>query len=233
MADFWYRCSLVVAPRLVLGLLRVWFATCRIKIRDGKQFHEYAARDTGIAAFWHYSFLYLFFYLRNYPSAIMVSGSKDGEYIARLAHLMGHVPVRGSSHRGGVKALLEIIRTMQKRGVSAGIVADGSQGPARCAQAGAILMASKSGKPIFPLVWACNRFLRFRSWDRTLVPLPFATIVVRHGEPLWVPPSITPEQIEAYRLELEYRLNRLYAAAWNEVGLPPHDRDGAHRTNQE
>ncbi len=229
MADFWYRCSLVVVPRLVQGLLTLWFGTLRIKLREGAAFHEYAARDTGVAAFWHYSFLYLFWYLRRYPAAIMVSSSKDGAYIARLAEQMGHVPVRGSSNRGGVKALLEMIRTMQKQRLNAALVADGSQGPARQAQAGCILAASRSGKPIFPMAWACNRFIRFNSWDQTLVPLPFATVVVRHGQPLHVPPGVDAEQIELYRLELEYRLNRAHTAAWNELGLPAHDLNAPKR----
>jgi len=223
LADFWYRCSLAVVPRLVQGLLTLWFATIRVKLRDPIGFREYALRDTGIAAFWHYSFLYLFWYLRRYPAAIMVSASKDGAYIARLAEQMGHVPVRGSSNRGGVKALLEIIRAMQKCHLNAAIVADGSQGPAREAQAGCILMASKSGKPIFPIAWACTRTIRFNSWDQTLVPLPFSTLVLRHAEPLHVPPSLTSEQVEQYRLELEQRLNRIYEAVWNELELPLHD----------
>lgn len=229
MADFWYRCSLVVVPRLVQRLLTLWFATLRVKLRDPIGFHAYAARDTGIAAFWHYSFLYLFWYLRRYPAAIMVSSSKDGAYIARLAEQMGHVPVRGSSNRGGVKALLEMIRTMQKQQVNAALVADGSQGPARVAQAGCILAASKSGKPIFPIVWACDSCIRFNSWDQTLVPLPFAKVVVRHAEPLQVPAGVDAEQIEQYRLELEHRLNRAYAAAWNELGLPAHDLNARKR----
>ncbi|MDD2467591.1 MAG: lysophospholipid acyltransferase family protein [Desulfobulbus sp.] len=229
MADFLYKCSFVVVPRLVQGLLTLWFATVRVKLRDPIGFHDYALRDTGIAAFWHYSFLYLFWYLRRYPAAIMVSSSKDGAYIARLAEQMGHVPVRGSSNRGGVKALLEIIRTMQKQRLNAAIVADGSQGPARQVQAGCILMASKSGKPIFPIAWACDHFIRFKSWDQTLVPLPFSTLIVRHGEPLSVPPSLNAEQVEQYRLELEQRLNRIYAAAWNELGLLAHDLNGSGR----
>ena len=223
MADFWYRCSLTVVPRLVRGLLTLWFGTLRIKLRNAEGFHAYAAKDTGIAAFWHYSFLYLFWYLKRYPAAIMVSSSKDGAYIAELARQMGHVPVRGSSNRGGVKALLEIIRTMKNMRLNAAIVADGSQGPARKVQAGCILMASKSGKPIFPIAWACSRFVRFGSWDQTLLPLPFSTLIVRHGEPLSVPPSLNADQIEEYRLELEHRLNRLYTAAWNELELPAHD----------
>ena len=159
----------------------------------------------------------------------MVSASRDGAYIARLAEQMGHVPVRGSSNRGGVKALLEIIRAMKKHQLNAAIVADGSQGPARKVQAGCILMASKSGKPIFPIAWACNRFIRINSWDQTLIPLPFSTLVIRHAEPLSVPPSLSAKQVEAYRAELEHRLNRIYTAVWNELELPPHDLNAAVR----
>ncbi|MGE4559223.1 MAG: lysophospholipid acyltransferase family protein [Desulfobulbus sp.] len=227
MADFWYKCSLAVLPRLVQGLLTLWFATVRVKVRNGAEFHAFAARDNGIASFWHYSFLYLFWYLRRYRSAIMVSASKDGAYIARLAEQMGHVPVRGSSNRGGVKALLEIIRVMQKQHLNAAVVADGSQGPARKAQAGCILMASKSGKPIWPIAWACSRFIRFHSWDQTLVPLPFSTLIIRHGEPLYIPSAIGAAEVEQYRLELEQRLNRIYTAAWNELELPAHDGNNA------
>lgn len=223
MADFWYRCSLAIAPRIVYGLTRLWFATCRVKVRGDGPLRDFVrSGNTGIAAFWHYSFLFLFHYFRNFHAAVMVSASKDGEYIARLAQLMGHVPVRGSSNRGGVRALRDMIEQL-RRGNNSAIVADGSQGPARKAQPGSILMASKSGKPIFPFAWAANRALIFKSWDRTVVPLPFATVIMRIGEPLLVPPGIDGSQVEWYRQELEDRLNRLYEAAWNEVGRGPHD----------
>ncbi|MBV5316432.1 MAG: lysophospholipid acyltransferase family protein [Desulfobulbaceae bacterium] len=179
-------------------------------------------RDTGIGAFWHYSFLYFFYYFRKYPAAVMVSASKDGEYIAQLARLLGHVPVRGSSNRGGVKALREMIDLLQQ-GRNSAIVADGSQGPARRVQAGCILMASKSGKPIFPMAWAADRCIIFNSWDRTVVPLPFATIALHHGEAFYVPSALSSSQIEEYRLELEQRLNHLYEEVWRAVGRPPHD----------
>lgn len=223
MADYLRKASLVVVPRLVWGLVALWFSTLRLKVRGGAAFTAYAEKDTGIAAFWHYSFPYLFWYLRKYPAVIMVSSSSDGEYIARLAEQTGHVAVRGSSNRGGVKALLTMIRTMNTHKLNAAIVADGSQGPARKVQAGCILAASKSGKPIFPMAWACTRFIRFNSWDQTLLPLPFSTLLLRHGEPLAVPPSLNGEQVEAYRQELEYRLNRIYEAVWNELELETHD----------
>lgn len=208
---------------MVYGLTRLWFATCRVRVRGDGSLREFIrSGNTGIAAFWHYSFLFLFYYFRDFRAAVMVSASKDGEYIARLAQLMGHVPVRGSSNRGGVRALRDMIEQL-RRGSNSAIVADGSQGPARKVQPGCILMASKSGKPIFPCAWATDRPLIFKSWDRTVVPLPFATVVMRIGEPLWVPAGIDGTQVEWYRLELENRLNRLYDAAWHEVGRGPHD----------
>ncbi|MBM9613989.1 lysophospholipid acyltransferase family protein [Desulfobulbus rhabdoformis] len=233
MADFLRKTSLVVVPRLVWGLVALWFSTLRLKVRGGAEFKAYAQQDTGIAAFWHYSFAYLFWYLRKYPAVIMVSSSSDGEYIARLAEHTGHVAVRGSAHRGGAKALLGMIRAMKKHALNAAIVADGSQGPARKAQAGCILAASKSGKPVFPMAWACTRYIRFNSWDQTLLPLPFSSLLLRHGEPLSVPASITPKQVEEYRLELEFRLNRLYEAAWNELGMEKHDTRGRKRAGRQ
>ena len=222
MADFLYRCSLAVVPRLAAGLIRIWFATCRLKVHGDGPLREYVLHDTGIAAFWHYSFLYFFYYFRKFPAAVMVSASKDGEYIAQLAQQLGHVPVRGSSNRGGVKALREMIDLLQK-GRNSAIVADGSQGPARRLQAGCILMASKSGKPIFPMAWAANRAIVFKSWDRTVVPMPFATIALHQGEPFYVPPALSSTQVEEYRVELEQRLNILYDKAWQEVDRPAHD----------
>lgn len=225
MTDFWHRASLRILPSLAAGLMRLWFGSCRLKIRGDEQIRVFLdGGNKGIAAFWHYSFLYNFYYLRSQPAAVMVSASRDGEYIARLAERFGHIAVRGSSNRRGFRALREMLAEL-KRGNHAGIVADGSQGPARKAQAGCILMASSSGKPIYPMVWAASRAIVFKSWDRTVVPLPFATIVLHHGEAMQVPPDLGPDGIEVWRLKLEQELNRLYDTAWGELGKGPHDHD--------
>ena len=228
MTDFWYRLSLRILPGLAAGLMRLWFRTCRLKIRGGAEMQAMiASGGKGIAAFWHYSFLYNFYYLRDHAAAVMVSASRDGEYIARLAEKFGHTPVRGSSNRRGFRALREMLAEL-KKGCNAGIVADGSQGPARKAQAGCILMASASGEPIYPLAWAASRYLSFKSWDRTVLPLPFAAIALHHGAALQVPPDLSPDEIEAWRLKLEQELNRIYDAAWAELGQGPHDQDLHH-----
>ena len=222
MADFWYRVSVVVVPRLYVALSRVWFATCRVRIEGKEHLQAGLAGGTIIAAFWHYSMLYIFYNLRALSAAIMVSASKDGEYIARVAGLLGHVPVRGSSNQKGVSGLKKMLREV-RNGNNAGIVVDGSQGPARKAQAGAILVASRTGSAIVPMAWAASRYIAFHSWDRTAVPLPFCRMNFQYGEPLLVPKGIKGDEIEKYRKQLEDRLNLLYETAWQRVGRRPHD----------
>jgi len=222
LADFPYKVSVAVVPRLYVILSRIWFATCRVRIEGREHLQAGLAGGTIIAAFWHYSMLYIFYNLRHLSAAIMVSASKDGEYIARVAELLGHVPVRGSSNQKGVSGLKKMLREV-RGGNNAGIVVDGSQGPAREAQAGAILVASRTGSAIVPMAWAADRYIAFHSWDRTLVPLPFCRMHFQYGEPLYVPKGIKADEIETYRLDLEKRLNGCYTRAWQQVGRRPHD----------
>jgi lysophospholipid acyltransferase (LPLAT)-like uncharacterized protein len=217
-----YRISIIVLPRLYVALSRLWFASCRVRI-DGREHLETAvARGTAIAAFWHYSMFYIFYNLRSFSAAVMVSSSRDGEYIARVAQLFGHIPVRGSSNKQGVSGLKHMLRAV-RAGNNAGIVADGSQGPARVAQPGAILVASRTGSPIVPMAWAASRYIAFSSWDRIVMPLPFCRIEFMYGEPVCVPAGIKAADIEPYRLELENELNRVYTTVWERVGRGPHD----------
>ncbi len=224
MADLLYRVSLQIVPRFFVGLTRIWFATCKLEVVGEDHLKAALAQGAVAAAFWHYSFAYLFHHLRKYKAAVMVSASKDGEYIARVAEIMGHLPLRGSSNRGGVRALKAMIKQLAQ-GRHCAIVADGSQGPARKLQAGCILLASKSGKPVLPIVWACSKFFSFNSWDKTVVPFPFSKITLHYGEPFYVPENISSEQLEEYRQQLEQRLNNLYSRAWNDVGREKHDEE--------
>ena len=225
MTELTRKISLAVLPPLVAGLMRLWFSSCRVTGHGTEVLDEHVAGgNRAICACWHYGLFYVLHYVRGKRAAVMVSASKDGEYIARLVERLGHRPVRGSSHRGGFRALREMLEVL-KEGASAGIVADGSQGPARRAQPGCILMASRSGLPIFPIAWAAHPAIKFKSWDRTLIPLPFARLILHQGPPLHVPPDLDATGIEEWRQRLEDELNRLYDAAWAELGRGPHDAD--------
>jgi lysophospholipid acyltransferase (LPLAT)-like uncharacterized protein len=219
---FWYKVSLKVVPFVFVWLIRIWFATCRVVIH-GQEYRRQidALGGPAIASFWHYGILYLFYFVRKERAAVMVSASRDGEYIARVAQKLGHVTVRGSRGKGGGGAIKGLIRAI-RGGHHAALVADGSQGPARVAQAGSVVLASHTGAPILPMLWSCNRYKRFGSWDGTALPMPFSRIDFFYGEPLRVPPDLKEEQVEEYRLKLEKRLNELYAKAWVLQGKAEH-----------
>jgi lysophospholipid acyltransferase (LPLAT)-like uncharacterized protein len=217
-----YRISLQVVPTLLAVITKLWFCTCRVNVHGLENRDMVMANGgSGIGSFWHYSFLYSFFHNRKEKVAAMVSASKDGEYISKYLEKFGVQTVRGSRNKGGIGALKGMIRAMRS-GYSAAIVADGSQGPARVLQAGCIVLASRSGSPVIPMLWSCNRYICFHSWDRTAIPYPFSTIEFFYGKPLQVPSKISSEEIETYRLILEERLNKLYKDAWALQGKTDH-----------
>ena len=220
--DFLYRVSLRVGPSLVVFLASLLFASCRIKTHGQRYRDQLDARDVPlIASFWHYSFFFVFYYLRKDAGVVMVSASKDGEYIDRVAKKFNFATVRGSRKKGGFKAIKSLIRYMRE-GRHSGIVADGSQGPPLVVQAGSIVLASRAGVPILPMVWSCSRYKRFGSWDGTALPMPFSRIDFFHGQPLDIPPKIKADEIEKYRVILETRLNDLYREAWALYGKKEH-----------
>lgn len=222
---FLYKILLAVAPWLYAGLSRMLFATCRVRVHGAENLGQCEAQGKSfVAVFWHYSVFTAVELISSRGGrgwTAMVSASDDGEFVARILARQGVVPLRGSRNRGGLAALKGLIGLL-RQGYNAAIVADGSQGPPRVMQAGAILLAGKSGAPILPLAVAADRFWTFRSWDRTLLPKPFARLDLWYGEPMTVPEKSGPEEIERCRLEMESRLNGLYAQAWGEFGKEGH-----------
>ena len=211
-----------VAPYIAHWLLRIWFATCRVRVH-GSHYRKQAEafEKATIAIFWHYSLFYVFYHLRKDSAAVLVSSSQDGEYIARLARHLNFSTIRGSRNKRGMRALKELIAWLNQGG-NVGIVADGSQGPAQIVQPGSIMLASRTGAPILPMVWSASEYIRFKSWDRTAVPKPFARVDFYYGEPLWVPPGLKTPAFERYRLALEESLNTLYQRAWSHYGRQRH-----------
>jgi len=214
------RFALGLGPGLYLLLSRLLFGSGRSTHIGREQVVELLA-GRHLAAFWHYSVAYGLYASRNKRYAAMVSGSKDGEYVARILARQGVIPVRGSRTKGGLAALKKIQAAVDD-GCSAAIVADGSQGPPLQVQAGVILLASRTGVPILPAAWGVDRYWVFRSWDRTVLPKPFARHVVCYGSPLLVPAGLKAGDLESYRLVLEQRLLDLYRQAWGHFGRTGH-----------
>lgn len=200
--------------RILLKTVELFMASCRLRIDSHPESRDIVQkRRQFVIAIWHSSLVYILYHFRKHPAAIMVSGSKDGEWAARALRIWGQHPVRGSRLKGGLAALRDMTRLLKDRHLSAGIVADGSTGPACIAQKGAVILARDTGFPIIPTGFAAEPAFYFRSWDKMVLPLPFSRIAIVYGIPISVPENTRGRKIEDFRLLLEEELNRGTARA--------------------
>jgi hypothetical protein len=177
--------------------------------------HLDAIRASGrqpVMGFWHGRILPATFYFRRQRIVVITSENFDGEWIARIIERFGYGTARGSTSRGALKAMKQLVNEM-KAGRPAGFTLDGPRGPARVAQAGAVWLASATGNPLLPFHLEASAHWSLRSWDRTQIPKPFSTVALVVGEPMEVPPGVSGEMLEQTRLELEKRLASLEARA--------------------
>jgi lysophospholipid acyltransferase (LPLAT)-like uncharacterized protein len=173
--------------------------------------HFDAIRASGrqpVMGFWHGRILQVTFYFRRRGIVVITSENFDGEWIARIIERFGYGTARGSTSRGALKAMHQLVRDM-KAGRPAGFTLDGPRGPARVAQAGAVWLASATGNPLLPFHLEASAHWSLRSWDRTQIPKPFSTVALVVGEPIEVQRGASPELLEQIRLELERRLAAL------------------------
>ena len=165
-----------------------------------------------VMGFWHGRILPATFYFRGRGIVVITSENFDGEWIARIIERFGYGTARGSSSRGGLKALLQLKRDMA-RGKPAGFTLDGPRGPAQVAQPGAIWLARATGNPLLPFHLEASRHWTMRSWDQTQIPKPFSTVALVVGEPMEIPGDTPDQAMEPARLELERRLSALQQRA--------------------
>jgi lysophospholipid acyltransferase (LPLAT)-like uncharacterized protein len=189
--------------------VRLLFFSCRVVILEGAENEEVAIKMAAgkvIYASWHQRLFYQIHRLRKRKVTVMISQSRDGEYIARLVNWLGLKDVRGSSTRGGVDALKELTRKM-KAGSNGGMIPDGPTGPPHEVKIGTIILARMTGALIVPISWSADRYWVFNSWDRFMIPKPFARISYCYGEPVIVPHSAKLPEMDDYRKLLESRLD--------------------------
>ena len=187
--------------------------TCRWQV-DGYE-HYAALRAAGrvpIFAFWHGRILGAAWFWRDHGIVVMISENFDGEWIARIIRRLGYRTARGSTSRGGPRALAQLRRDI-RAGRPAGFAVDGPRGPARSVQPGAVWLARRTGSPILPFHIEAERYWSARSWDRTQVPRPFSRVAVAIGAPLDVAPDAGAAALEAGRAALEASLHGLAGRA--------------------
>jgi lysophospholipid acyltransferase (LPLAT)-like uncharacterized protein len=168
-----------------------------------------SGREAVILCFWHNRIVYSTYHLYNelqlkrHPVKVLISRSRDGELIARVIEALGGETARGSTSRGGSRALRKLTRLLKKGPVAVVTTPDGPRGPVYRAQAGTVLLAQLSGAPVFPVSYSAEKTWRLRSWDRFMVPKPFSRISLVVGPSLRFARDQDEAGREQARLELE------------------------------
>ena len=191
------------------GVIRVLGATWRIRVEDEE--HLRAARRIApnvIFAVWHGRLLPLSYTHRGQSIHILASEHRDGEMMGRTVVRLGFGHARGSSTRGGTRALLDLAERVRS-GFDVGLTVDGPRGPRHVAKPGAIEIAKLTGAAIVPITTASRRHRTLASWDGFEVPAPGTRVVVRYAAPVIVSARADRDDMDACRVELERSLVRI------------------------
>lgn len=190
-------------------LINLVGCTTRFRV-EGWEHWEAATREgkLPIYTFWHDRVFLGTYFFRRRGIVVMTSQSFDGEYIARFIQRFGYGAARGSSTRGGVGALVEMVRLVRS-GRPAAFTIDGPKGPRHIAKMGALLLAKKTGQPVLPFSVNASRYFAVSSWDRFQIPAPFARAVVHIAPPIYVPPDADDALLEQKRDELQRALDEV------------------------
>ena len=193
---------------LLFSIVRILIFTYRVRYLDSenrKKFQE-ETNYGYLYALWHQNLISGLASEMDTPHSMVVSASKDGELVAVACEMLGHHPVRGSSHRGGASALKAIIKKV-RTGLPGAITVDGPKGPSLEAKKGIFELSLVSKAPIIPIMPLALNFWCFKkSWDQFRVPKPFSKIIVWHGEPITVTKADKENQYKEVSENLRHQL---------------------------
>ena len=193
-------------------LLQLWGRTLRYEIDDRAGIVGRPVTENYIGALWHNRLLVFPLILRRFfpqrHGAALISASRDGDLLADAVQRFGYDVVRGSSSRLGASAILQLTQVLAAGG-DVVITPDGPRGPAYELGPGIIFLAQKSGAAVLPMNLEYSRCWRLGSWDRFIVPRPFAKVRVLINRPHNVKSTTTPEEFEGERLALQNAMMKL------------------------
>ena len=168
----------------------------------------YKSGHRAIFTCWHGRIFPATYYFRNRGIAVMTSMNRDGEGIAQCIQRFGYAAPRGSSSRGGLRALAEMAREI-RRGRDCGFTIDGPRGPKYVAKPGAVLLALKTGAAIFCFHISMQHKIQLKSWDEFQIPLPFTRALVVQAAPIWVPPDASEAHLRDLHHQMQTTLDKL------------------------
>ncbi len=191
-------------------VIRLYAATLCLRFRAVGQNTDPRRRDLPgryIYAFWHETVFLPAAEFGRRDLVCLISEHADGELIAQIVRHTGYGVVRGSTTRGGARALRKMIRLSERNHFA--VLPDGPRGPRRRLEQGLIYLAARTGLPLVLAGIGYDRPWRLPTWDRFAVPRPWSKVVIIISEPLHIPPGLNRAQMEEFRQQAEATLNGL------------------------
>ena len=209
----WQRIWIAVVSHVGAWLVRWIGRTLRWESRGDEHLEAiYRSGRRAIFTFWHGGIFPATWYWRDRGIVVMTSQNVDGEYIARIIRIFGYGAARGSSSRGGMKALAEMSREL-KQGNDVAFTVDGPRGPRFEAKIGPVLLARRTGGGIFCFHIALQRKIELNNWDRSQIPLPFSRALILKAAPIYVSPRADGDEIRRKHHKMQEVLDRLHEEA--------------------
>jgi lysophospholipid acyltransferase (LPLAT)-like uncharacterized protein len=203
---FKYHLIMFLIPVAAL-IIRIIGFTMRIRIIDPAGVAPQAQNtEKYIYSFWHNQLIVLIYTFRNLGVSVLVSRSRDGDYITRVNDLFGFGSLRSSTSSGKVTALRGLVRKLRSGG-HVTITPDGPRGPVYKAQPGAVFLGALSGNAVVPFASFVDRTWKLRTWDRFEIPKPFSQAVIVLGERISIPKKLTDAQSVELTLLVENKIN--------------------------
>ena len=198
--------SLIVAAGSTL--IRLLGSTLRVAVsyEDGAQ--TTLEQSPLVASFWHSCIIPATYICRGLGVRVMSSFSYDGEYMGRIIKQFGYVPVKGSSSRNPVRALLGLRRALEE-GWTVAFTLDGPRGPRHKVKPGPVGLGRSTGLPLTAFHAGVDKAWFLNSWDRMMIPKPFSRVLLRFGKLIRVPTDATDEDLVHYNDELQATLDRV------------------------
>ena len=190
---------------MLFGVIRLIGGTQRMKILGMENIHDPSKK---IICGWHGKSFLFANYFRNRKFWVIISNSNDGDVQNAIFEKLGYLTIRGSSGRGGERALIKSLKVLRDGGTMA-LTPDGPRGPTRKVQGGIMLMAQKTGAGLIPTGIYAKPNFKLKSWDNYMFPLPFGRGVIIFGKPIYVPIDATVDEVEALRIQVESEIDRL------------------------
>lgn len=213
LKDIWRERRPELISGLVFRFVTLIGRTLKIETRDFEP-----SADGAIYCGWHgrsFPFAYGF---RDKGWWVIISQSRDGDIQNTVFERLGFQTTRGSTGRGGERAAVKAIKALRAGGTLA-MTPDGPRGPSQVVQPGIMFIAQRSGARLVPLGIAASPCWQIKSWDRYVIPKPFAKCLLIAGPAMAVAKDATEEEVEAVRLALERQLTDLQTLAERELGM--------------